>query len=797
MVKKPAKTPALSQFLIPSFLFYLLSFFWILLVVVKFYRYHPVDSSSLLSFFKIKGAFSFSVFFKCLLEYTTSLILAAGILTGSYFLGKSVFSKSISSSSFLEEAVYSTGLGLGATGFIVFFIGLAGGLYKAVFFPFWIILFLGGLYKLYHERKSFSLGELKTLPLPVKFLFYCALLILAFNLLLSFTPEIFYDTLNYHLGVPQKYIIKHRILPMPYKHPSHMPMLVSMIFMEGMILKGAMVAKLLNFSFGILTASGIFSFCRKYFKSHAAGILSAVIYYSVPQIILRSWWATNDTGLGLFTLLSLYSLIDYLEEKDPKKLILSGLFAGFIIGTKYTGMFFIFGLVVLLFPKIKKISLWALVIFLLFSPWLVKNSVETGNPFFPFLSGVFNKNPFLKSTYSEKFYANPFTGLSTLKKIMMLPWDLSLKGGGTQEYDSPDYYMTGAVFLAFLPLLLFLRKRENYKIISRLFLFAVFSYVFWAFFSSGKAKYYAPAVSSLSIAAGYLISRLYKADKTSGTVYLSFLFLLILKNFLFLIPLAGMMHEPLSLFLGSVSRDEFLSNSRPGYPNPSYLAYKFSNENLPEDSKILIIGDEKNLYLERNFVGRSVDSLNPLVEWIDDSETADDLYTQFKFQNITHILVNKREALRLAVYGTLYFEPEHFPILDAFFKKYLKTVYSRNDLFVFEMLSPEKAFEDSTDPSNVIKEIFLQNTSYQASQHLKASGWAKATEKLKLLAEISPAEHVFYYLAIAHYNLRKYDEAFRNIQQARKTSPYKSEYQNLEKLIKKEMIRKLQNPVSK
>ena len=40
-----------------------------------------------------------------------------------------------------------------------------------------------------------------------------SLAILAIVLLGSFTPETFYDTLNYHIGVPLQWMNNHRIFP--------------------------------------------------------------------------------------------------------------------------------------------------------------------------------------------------------------------------------------------------------------------------------------------------------------------------------------------------------------------------------------------------------------------------------------------------------------------------------------------------------------------------------------------------------------------------------------------------------
>ncbi|MFH1352729.1 MAG: glycosyltransferase family 39 protein [bacterium] len=781
---------------IPEVLFFVISIVWLGVVTSRFMKYHRInpDVSYL---FKLEGQFNLTNFLHLLVEYISALFLVVGIIAGAFFIGRRVIQLlKIKMSSPLEDLTFSFGAGLGSLGYIVFFLGIFGLLYKSIFYPLWLVLFVLGIKEILPLAKTGASKKFQ-ISLLHKIIIFLLFLLVLFNFLISFTPEMFYDSLNYHLGLPNYYSNYHRILPSPYKIVSHYPHLMSIVYLMGMMLKNEMTPKLINFSCGLITILGIFYFCEKNFNSRIMGIIGAAVFYFTPTVISRSWSATTDIGLTLFTFLSLSALINSLTIKgDNKWLILSAILAGFAMGSKYSGILFSSGLAAVLFfskdscffTKIKKILLFGAIALMTYSPWLVKNYVESGNPVHPFLAKYWNVKYSHQSHTDQikNYFSAPVRKKQNFLNLLTVPWNLSIKGGGSNKYSSPDYFMIGAVFLAFIPLF-FLIDAKNKKTVYKLLLFSFFTYVLWVLWAPDtKIKYYTPAIPALSVAAAFAVVKTGEINKFIGNILLWVFIFLITINFLFMVPLAHVVYKPFSILTGSLSKSEYLSASRPSYPCPSYGAYRYANKNLSADAKILMFRDSKCYYIKRKFVTSDVAGHNPLIEFLNHVSDADEFYSYLKQKEITHIIVNIPETIRTAVYGTLYFEKKNFAVLNEFWKKYMKKLYDLNGVYLYEILSEKEASKPHSPPPNTVQETYLTFMLQSSSGKIQSGDWKGALEDTSDLIDKNVADHRTYYFAgVCYYNLGDYVKAEKNMQIAYKLRPEQRYRQLLEELKKK------------
>jgi len=788
--------PVFDSLKIPETLFFIISIAWIAVVTARFMKYHRT-SLNISYLFNLEGRFNLTGFLHLLVEYISALLLVAGIMAGGFFIGRKVIQLlKIKMSSPLEDLTFSFGIGLGSLGYIVFFMGILGLLYKSIFYPLWFVLFILGIKELLSMAKTVTLKKYQ-MPLLYKIIISLLFLLVLFNFFMSFTPEMFYDSLNYHVGLSNYYRVYHKIIPSPYKIVSHYPHLMSIIYLMGMMLKSEMTPKLINFSCGLITVIGIFYFCEKNFKNSIMGLIGIAVYYFTPTIISRSWTASTDIGLTLFTFLSLAALINSLDKKsDNKWLILAAILAGFAMGTKYSGILFTSGLAAVIFfskdeffsVKIKKILLFSAISLIIYSPWLVKNYVESGNPVHPFL-GKYWKVKYSHQSHTEQtknYFSAPVRKKQNFINLLTVPWNLSIKGGGSNKYSSPDYFMIGAVFLAFIPLLFFF-DTKNKKIIYKLLLFSFFTYVLWVLWAPDtKVKYYSPAIPALSVAVAFAIAKTGEINKLMGNIFLWVFIFLITVNLLFMVPFAQVVYKPFSILSGSLSRDKYLSVSRPSYPCPSYGAYMYANEKLSSDAKILIFRDSKNYYLKRKFVTSDVVGHNPLIEFIRNAEDADEFYNYLKQNNFTHIIINIPEAIRTAVYGTLYFQKKDFIILNKFWEKYIRKIYGLNNVFLYEILSSEEAAKPHTAPLNTVVQTYSIFKMRAAEGSMKSANWQDALEIINDLINKNVENHRTYYFAgICYYNLGDYINAEKNMRIAYKLRPEKRYRQLLDELKKK------------
>ena len=759
---------------------------WLIIFSILFLKNHPITTNPL-NIFKLNSSVHISIFLKFLFNYSISFFLALGIIFNSFYIGNNFLKLFKFSQIFatLDIFILSTGIGFGLLAYIILFIGFIGLFYYYVLFPLWIILTILGIYQ---TIKLFKMKNSITYPIENKnwvitFSVIIITFLFLFNLLLSVTPEIFYDSLNYHLGVPNYFKVYHKILPMPYKTYSNFPLTISMLYTYGMILKGPIVAKLINWFLGIFVFLGIISFSVNIFKSLFIGIIGSTIFYTTPNVIFRSWTATNDIGLTLFVFFALYMLILAKKNKYKGFIILSGIFAGFASGSKYTSIFFIFALLVVLlfYFNIKKILIWLLFYILFFSPWLIKNYIYTGNPFHPMFYSHFNvKYPHNvnKSPANVFFPKNKKELLKKVEKMFYMPFILGIEGGGNKHFYYPDYYMMGIIYLLFLPLIIFYIKKNHFSILKILLLFIIFSFPFWAIYSNWKVKYYTPAFPTLSILSAYVLWQINK--KSLILKYLSnilFIFFIAF-NFIYMLPMAKFYNDPFNLFYGTLSRNEFLSKSRPMYPNPSYDVYQYINKNLDKKVRILIFGDAKCLYIDRKFTIFSVGGLNPLIEYIHHSKDAKTLFENLKLGGYTHLVVNVPEAIQTGIYGNLYFKKGDFKILDQFFNNYTHLLYQSNYVYLFGL----RIFKNNTsfDPVKIAyKNYILKETNELLGKKL----FKKALKNIDHLLEVEiDDDSIYYFKAVCYYYLKDYTNAKTFAEKAYKMNPQKL-YKNFLNLL--------------
>src|SRR3989339_1084715 len=193
-----------------------------------------------------------------------------------------------------ETAILGTALGFGLNGTLFFLSGLAG---------FWgtrsfsLTLAVLSVISLYSFKKFLNLNlpagtpELSRTDKCLVSIFFLSAF---FYLIGCFMPEIFYDTLVYHLALPDLYLMKGGIIPTAGNMYSGMPMLGEMIYAPCLSLSSDTAARMIHWFFGVLSGKMIFLTAFSFGKSARAGLLAAVLFYSSPVVAGVSWMSNID-----------------------------------------------------------------------------------------------------------------------------------------------------------------------------------------------------------------------------------------------------------------------------------------------------------------------------------------------------------------------------------------------------------------------------------------------------------------------------------------------------------------------
>ncbi|MCX7956388.1 MAG: glycosyltransferase family 39 protein [Endomicrobia bacterium] len=680
---------------------YILIIVWSIIVLKNYYsNFIPRFN------FLIDVDFSFIKFLKVSLFHFTSIFFALVILFAGMAIGSFVINKFSLEILVEEKLLFSIVMGLGILSILTFFIGVAGFLVRNIFLILIIPLCLYGIIFFINQFKCIKFTPLKFYEVII-LVFWAYMSFL--NMLGSLTPEIFFDSQFYQLGVLNLWLQYKKIFSTTYVTQTFFPYNINMLYLIAMILNNEISAKLVHFFCGLLLCFGIYTFCKKYF-SQTLSFIAILIFYSIPMVSIVSWKTAVELGIGIFDFCCFFCIINYWNKKNFIWLMLAGIFCGFSLGSKYISIVFCLlpSLVTIIYMGIiekekffsifKKIFIFSLISFIVMSPWLIRNLIVTGNPIFPFFYKIIGTVKLLPKT--PNLPTDPAYPPFNFVNYFLFLWPLTM---GKLQQES----MIGVIFLLFLPLIFYYKNtNKNVKFISVYLAISVFLFVVVGKF---YVRYFVPTLSLISIFYSYLILENNFSRFFRKLIVLLLLFVVI-SDFMYTKIILEMTQMPYDYVFGNVSFKEYLSTQRPSYPCPYYPVVDYINTNLNENAKIMFLGETRTTYLKRRSVFHGVADFSPLIETLKKVNDYELLYDEFKKQNITHILLNVPEAKRLAGYDNFYFEPREFKILCEFWNKHLKEIYRdiadialpERGIYSMKKQAPQWWQQYASDPKNYV-----------------------------------------------------------------------------------------------
>jgi hypothetical protein len=576
--------------------------------------------------------------------------------------------------------LFSLALGFGFLSLLTLGLGLLGFLYSEVAIILVVLLTI-----LVAPDIVKFLKTILNSPFTIHYSLFILLPILLFNLIGALSPPTFFDDLVSHLGHPLSFIQEHGIAFQPYQIYTNYPLNMEMLYTFSLLLlQSDIFPKLLHFMMGIFATLTLF-LMADHFLNRRTAILAALIFYFTPSVGILSIFASHDLTLTFFELISVFALLLFYESPITSHksrnhyLILSALFCGLAMGTKYTGLYFFATMLLFMTFKlirhsqftIHQLLLFSFFSFLPASPWLIKNIINTGNPVYPAFANIFGVKPYQKvfpGGLSKIGFKNP-------KDFILLLFRMTIR---PEEFGSASHI--GPLYLIFLPIAFFLRKFP--RIIKDSILISVILSLFWSL-TIANTRYYLAGIALLALVSAYLITRLMEKGRAFRILTLLIFFISIFFSFYQTVSIVTALFNPIPVVLGLQSKESYLAERLEYYP---VLAY--ANETLPEDAKILFLGETRTYYTERKTLSSSAYDKTLLLEMIRSSGNLIRLLENLKGKGVTHVLYNESEAGFLAEKFN-YFDwknPEEKEIYDAFTKTHLKTLFSKNGVYLLEIV---------------------------------------------------------------------------------------------------------------
>ena len=353
----------------------------------------------------------------------------------------------------LEKWIFSYGVGLSLCSTVMLGAGKCAWLYQQ---GWWLVLIGGPLISILtrvrktrvlpvskdvlhrgmltvRERRTFVICLLICLPVVV--------LIFLGSTLPPASSGQYFDVNEYHLQAPKEFFLNGAITFLPHNVYSSMPLGTEMLSLLSMVVcgdwwLGALVGQVVIASFTPMTAVLLVAAGRRFFDP-LSGYLAAMIYLLTPAIFYVSTTALVEGGLCFFVAGSCFAMgiawhqpksedckaeVLFKEntsglplsrkgvsEKLGRFLFLSGLLSGFAAAIKYPGLIYAIvplGLTVMIVSLVQKrwfcsalnptpsfhwkqtgirTLIFSFGVILTFGPWAIRNILDTGNPLYPLL----------------------------------------------------------------------------------------------------------------------------------------------------------------------------------------------------------------------------------------------------------------------------------------------------------------------------------------------------------------------------------------------------------------------------
>jgi len=467
-----------------------------------------------------------------------------------------------------------------------------------------------------------------------------------------------YDSLVYHLALPQAYLREGRLFAPPGIVYSHFPQNGEMLFTLALLLGSDILAQMYMWLSTALAIWWVFALGRR--EAPMSAVTLAAIFIATHTALLLMASTTYVEPLVMLWITAAAFSFERWRQLAPRGggprgwFVLSALFTGLALGTKYYAGIgaAAFGLRLLFVFAVdrRKERAADLVLFTgltsaVFAPWLIKNWVCVSNPVFPFLYKWFENtgtgwNAELAEGYFHVLVEYGHTG-GFLKSLISLPILLlrnPLRFGGGMDVLG-DLGWDVALWL--LPLGAWAASKN--RALRGLLLFCFLWGVAW--FSSGVVlRFLTVLVPILALLGACGLVALWRdlarwarlvIGGSLGLMTLAHLFL-----FVFVHATVG---SGATAF-GLETREDFLARRLDYYSCAAWLRTE-----AVENDKILMVGEQRGYYLAADHLPSTVHMPNLFVRRANDAADPAALLAALRADGFTRLLIVPREAARLGV----------------------------------------------------------------------------------------------------------------------------------------------------
>ena len=478
-------------------------------------------------------------------------------------------------------------------------------------------------------------------------------LIFLIPLVYASLPSTFYDSLVYHLGLPNFYLQNGGFIAAPQLMYSNMFIYYEISLIPAVFL-GDFVPRLFHFLLGTVFVLSIVDYGAAVFKIEKRRILLITIV-SLPLTLFLITTVKADLVSAVFIFLGIKKYYD----ESP---LWSAVFWGFAVGIKvFSGLALVLFLLLMIIKNrrldVKKHAFMVVVFILVISPMVIKNYLFTGNPFFPFFSQYF-PNEFWDSSRYVDVRHEVGTHYHSIMDFIKAPYFFSFQEQGAGG-------MVGPLFLIFLPFLVL------YKVPRKYLLFFALALLFAGplFGEAFRYIYVVFVLLAIFVALSYQLTD----HKLLKAVFVTVVFINAVLGFAMLETVNSARY----IYFDKINIDEYKAHFF-----PTYKAYSTIAHTTEKTARILVAGEGRGYYLKRPYMIASAHDYSILKKYLEVANTPQEFLSGIKADGFDYLVFNLAEFRRLQAYERL--KPEQEKKLYEFLKQ-VKPLRQEGSLYIYKL----------------------------------------------------------------------------------------------------------------
>jgi hypothetical protein len=477
---------------------------------------------------------------------------------------------------------------------------------------------------------------------------------------LTWAPPHQYDSLVYHLALPAAYLRAGGLNAAGLPVFAHFPQNGEMLFALALALKSDLLAQMFMWLAAALSVAWLWTMAGAEIALETR-LLGALLLSTHTAVMLLASTTYIEPLVMLWTTAAVLLFWRWRRESAgaPRSwLALSAVFTGLALGAKYTAGITagVLGLMLavdwLAAPPGRRraragdLALFVAVATAVFSPWLVKNTIETGDPVFPFLYRWF---PATRAGWpaagAQRYFAvltEYGLGGAWYRALARLPFQLlgnSLRFGGGMDVLGD---MGWELLFWVLPLAAWAGWRRRNRTV--LWLLAFCGLYLAAWFATGVVLRFLTALAPLlCLLAAFGLHALWSRLGDWGRAMLAAGAGLLAATHVLVFLYAHAVFGSGRVLAGLESREEFLSRRLEYYPCAAW-----ARDHLGGNDRILLVGEQRAYYWTQDSMAATVNAPNRYRVWADESASPAGYAARLKAEGFSHVAVVPREARRLA-----------------------------------------------------------------------------------------------------------------------------------------------------